>query len=172
MEITHITRTAPPLEMWVEGNTAWQYKGFDIVDYEAPPSWLTGVWSGRAKIRKQGGPTTYRYSPELVALHQAVCRAIEQNYPPMFSGTKSRRVTPASKEFREAHHRLFDDLPQGLDYHGTLMQPAPGGSLEDVQEKVVRALESLASEARPAKAFLQAIADEVRSWVYKKVGKS
>lgn len=161
--ITYITTLIPPTEMWVEGNTARDYKsqGFEIVEYEAPPPQWAGVWSGRARIRKTGGPTKHRYSPELVALHAEVMHALGTCGPPY-----GRGISPSRREFQEGHSKLFNEM----QYHETLMHPQDGDTLGDVQARVVRALLQLSEEARykPTKRGWEACAEHVQSWSYTK----
>lgn len=166
--ITYQATTMPPLEMWVEGNTARDYEGFDLVEYEPPPGWLTGSFSGRAKIRKQGGPTVHRWSPELVALNKAVTKAIERNTPPLFGAGLQGHKLRSSTAFSNDHHRLYSG---DLDYHGTLMRPNDGDALEDVQSRVVNALRELSgsSTTKKSQKAWKAIADLVERWSYKEV---
>lgn len=161
-DITYITKSLEPLEMWVEGNTAWDYEtqGFEIVEYEPPPPWLIGVWSGKAKIRKTGGPTFYTWSPELAALHKKICRALDSNAPPY----GKRYPTPAQSEWHKGHSQLFGEM----GYHETLMRPQDTDSLEDVQKRIADALKNLAENAKHkmTKQAWFACANDIEIWRY------
>jgi len=144
-QITYITTTLPPTEMWVEARTAIEYRsqGFELVEYKSPPAAFRSCYSGRALIRQTGGPTPYTYSPELCDLHKRVSRALDSHRPPWFIG-RSRKASPASREFDAGHTKFYVGE---IDYHRRLMKPLDGDTLEDVVARVVTALEGLASEA-------------------------
>ena len=144
----------------MEGRTAKDHQGFEIVEYEPPPKWLSGCWSGRALIRKMGGPTIHRWSPELAALHQSVCQALGSSAPPF----GKRGISKFRREYGEGHSRLFDEL----EYHETLMCPQEGDSIEDVKARVVGALETLEAEAsgKPTKAAWASCAATIKAWQY------
>lgn len=160
-QITYKTAVLPPTEMWVEGNTARDYlsQGFEIVDYEPPADMWRWCWSGRALIRKTGGPTTHRFSPELVALHKFVCHTLDTCAPPF----GKRGFTPAKREFGEGHSRLFNEI----EYHETLMNPLPGETLEDVRARVVHALRRLAKDSahKRTRQAWETCADAVNRWL-------
>jgi len=165
-EITYIDTTMQPTEMWVDGRTAGDYPDFDIVEYTPPPKWLKGCYSGKVRIRKRGGSTIHRWSPQLVALHAAVIKAVGENTPRMFGpGLRGRRLA-ASKDFEEGHHRLYSG---DLDFHGTLTHPLKGEFLEDVQARVVSALQVLAStsSSKGGRAAWSAVATAVGDWAYR-----
>lgn len=146
--ITFRTDMLPPTEMWVDAHTwrGYEAQGFELVGYEPPPAWLAGCWGGRARIRMKGGPEAYTWSPELAALHTFACESMGRHTPSYF--TAGLRVSPASKEWNKLHHKLFDDKPEGLDWHRTLIHERPGEFMEDVQVRLVAALRSLAAEAK------------------------
>lgn len=166
-EIHFITVEMPPLEMWVDGGTARDYisQGFEIVEYEPPPAWCSSCFFGKAKIRKLGGPTQHTYSPELVALHKFVCGSLDRHTPSFFTG-KSMRRTAASRDFHMAHGLFFADLPNGSDYHGTLMRAGDGEELEDVQARVVDGLWDLSERAGSARKYIEEVAKDVLNWSF------
>jgi len=159
-QITYVTVTLPPTEMWVDARIAGDFRsqGFEIVKYESPPETFKNCYAGRAFIRHTGGPTEHTYSPELCDLHKRVNRALDSHHPPWFTG-RSRSASPASREFDAGHTKFYVGE---IDYHGTLMKASANDTLEDVETRVVAALERLALGAshKATKAAWSAVARE------------
>lgn len=162
-EITYIETLMQPLEMWVEGRTARDYvsQGFEIVDYEPPPEWLIGCYSGKAKIRKKEEPYIHKWSPELVALHKTVCTAWDRNHPPY----KNKRTWDL---FNKAHSMFFGIGNDDLDYHREC-QRRDNEYLEDIQKRICELIGKIIErfDGKAIKKHLSGVKVDVENWKYK-----
>lgn len=150
--LTWIESHIPDTEMWVEARTWRDYEsqGFELVEFEPPPRWLTGCYSGRALIRKPNSACTHVWSPELAALHKHVCDTWDRN--------SCHRKPRVQKLLNAAHTQLFDDLR----YHEELMRVERDAPLEVPQRRIVAAIRQLAEDNKgEANRRLSSIADDV-----------
>lgn len=105
MHTTWLSQDMGPTTLWVEARHVYDYlnMGYEIVDYESPPDWLRGCWSGRAQIQKPGSEFTHVWSPELVSLHKHVGHSFDS----LFKNVKA--LTPTWNRIHEAHSLLFNE---------------------------------------------------------------
>lgn len=162
-KITYIETLMQPLEMWVEGRTARDYisQGFEIVDYEPPPEWLIGCCSGKAKIRKKEEPYIHKWSPELVALHKAVCNAWDKNSPPW-----KNRIT--RDKYYKAHSMFFGIGTEDLDYHTAVQEMKTDCCLEDIQKRITRLVDKMVEkfQGKTIIKYLNSVKKDMENWKY------